>query len=374
LALYLIALFPLMPFVGTRAFGEAVALSLVVLSFGILEETRRTRSRQFLCWMVGFVILGIATLFRFHVGLLFFSYVGVLLVLHQWRGIAGAAVAGGLTLAAQAAVDIGSGKQAFETLRVYLAENAGGGAKYGVSPWYNPWLFVLGIALAPFAFVLFGHLRGLWRRRWPVLVPFLVFVAAHSVAAHKEERFLYPIIGLELWAVADLWACAALSRWARRIYAPVALFVGVLGLVVVSFVNTQEGEIEPPAYVESTYDSVVYLDYESHFGRSRFQFYFLRPPSVLEKMDDPGDFQAHRVDEALLSHPDHHAAVLLTSDPTAYVELRALEGVQTLAGRCLRVREAGSLIDRLLYKMNPKHNQRRRPTWYLVCERNSHAP
>jgi hypothetical protein len=61
--------------------------------------------------------------------------------------------------------------------------------------------------------------------------------------------------------------------------------------------------------------------------------------------------------------------VLLTSDPSARDQLRVLEGVQSVEGHCQNLREAGSLIDRLLYKMNPKHNQRRRPTWYLICER-----
>ncbi len=62
LALYLAALFPLMPFVSTRAFGEAVAMSLVMLALGWLESVRLERRKdggEF--WFPGFLFLGVAT-------------------------------------------------------------------------------------------------------------------------------------------------------------------------------------------------------------------------------------------------------------------------------------------------------------------------
>jgi hypothetical protein len=133
-------------------------------------------------------------------------------------------------------------------------------------------------------------------------------------------------------------------------------------------VNTQEGEIEPPSYAQSRYGDVIYLDHESLFGKSRFQFYFLRPPAKIESIERL-DLNAHSVDAALDSDPAFNAAVLLTSDPEARPQLEALEGITTIEAACGKVRAAGSLVDRLLYSMNPKHNQRRRPTWYLICER-----
>ena len=368
LALYLVALFPLMPFVSTRAFGEAVAMSLVALAFGTLEHARRSPRAPLMLWTSGFAVLGLATLFRFHVGLMFVSYAAVLLYSKNRRGVAGAFIAGLMTLAGQALIDVASGKAPLATLFIYLGENEGGGAKYGVSPWYNPWLFVLGLSLAPFSFTLYRALPGLWRRYRQILIPFLIFVGAHSLAAHKEERFLYPILALELWALAYLWSASALKKWARRLFGPAFLGVSLLALPAVCLINTQEGEIEPPALSERRYGQVTYLDHESLFGRSRFQFYFLRPPSVLENVT-PLDFNANRIDQTLIDRPTHRAVVLLTSDPETQTRLIALEDIRTIEARCLKVETSGSLIDRLLYGLNPKHNQRRRPTWYLTCER-----
>ncbi len=368
LAVYLIAIFPIMPFVGTRAFGEAVAMSFVMFGFGILENSRRLRRQNLVYWIVGFAALGVATLFRFQAGLLFVSYVAVLLYLKNWRAVAGGAVAGVLTILAQGGIDVASGKSFLGSLFFYLAANEGGAAQYGVSPWYNTWLLVLVLSFAPFSFVFAGKLKNLWLKHWFWLFPFLVYVLAHSLIGHKEERFLYPIFGLELWALAWLWASSTIFWPARKIYSTAVLGLSVPLLFAVCFVNSQEGEIEPPAFAESRYKNVIYLDHESLFGMSLIQFYFLRPPSILNKVAKEG-FNAHAVDDALMEHPEHRAVVLLTSVSDVRDELLAMEGIKTFASRCLQMRVAGSMIDRLLYSLNPKHNQRRRPTWYLICER-----
>lgn len=370
LALYLTAAFPLMPFVSTRAFGEAIALSFVLLGVGLLERGRKRD--QAAITFAGFIWLGLATLFRFHVGLIFLTCGFIVFAQKRWRAVLAGTIAGVVTLIAQAGIDILSGKAPLATLIFYITENQGGGAKYGVMPWYNPWLFVLGLTLAPFSFVLFGSLRSLWNRHWHVLLPFLVFVGAHSLAAHKEERFLYPIIGLELWMIAHLWVTNTLNPWARKFYSPVFLVITAIVLPVGCLVNTQEGEIEPPAYAQSRYGEVIYLDYQSLFGKSRFQFYFLRPPAERREVQSH-ELNANAVDESLAANSAFNAAVLLTSLPEARAQLNAMAGINTMESACGEVREAGSLIDKLLYALNPKHNQRRRPTWYLICERKSHA-
>lgn len=368
LALWFAAMFPLMPFIGTRAFGEAVAMSFVMLGFGILENLRRVNSKSVVGWTLGFAALGFATLLRFHVGILFVSYGAILLYMRLWSAVIGGFAAGVLTIAGEVAVDWASGKPPMGTLLAYLAENEGGAAQYGASPWYNTWLFVLALSLAPFSFVFVKKLKPLWKKHWPWLAPFLLYIFAHSLVPHKEERFLYPIVGLELWALAWLWASAALFKPARRIYSTVLIGLSIPLLFIVCFVNTQEGEIEPPAYAESRYHNVIYLDHESLFGISRIQFYFLRPPSFLEKVG-PEDFNVNKIDEELRGHREEKAVVLLTSIPDVRDQLHALEKIRTAESQCLSMRTSGSMIDRLLYAMNPKHNQRRRPTWYLVCER-----
>jgi hypothetical protein len=222
--------------------------------------------------------------------------------------------------------------------------------------------------MGPFVFLLWRESKFLWRRHWSVLAPFLVFLTAHMIVKHKEERFLYPILALEFWFIAYLWSAAAARKWARRIYAPVLLGVSALALPIALFVNTQEGEIGPPALVEGRYREVLFLDYKSLFGVSRSRAFFLRPPSALEKIELT-DFAAHRVDRSLSDHGRVKAVAFVTSDREGFERMRLIEGVSTVEGHCLNIEESGSFMDKLLFKMNPKHNQRRRPTWFLVCER-----
>lgn len=367
-ALYLVALFPLMPFISTRAFGEAVAMGIVAFAFGVLESSRVSKSRGSSGWMFGFLLLGLATLFRFHVGLMYFAYMGVLIYQKKWRGLWASTVAGLVIVIAAAGVDILSHRAPLETLLNYLRANEGGAAKYGVSPWYNPLLFVLAVGLAPFCFVMWRQFKDLWKNHQSVLIPFLVFVGAHMLVAHKEERFLYPVLIIEMWAVAALWSSAAADKWVRRIYSPALILLSALALPIVCFVNTQEGEIEPPAVIEDRYEAVLFYDYKSLFGQSRFQFYFLRDPSVVEKIE-LSDFVAHKVDEGLLAHRDLRAVAFLTSDEKGYDRMRMIEGISTIEAECHKIQKSGSVTDRVLFALNPKHNQRRRPTWYLVCER-----
>ena len=361
-ALYLSAVYPLAPFVGTRAFGEAVANALVPLGFGLMPAAP--------FW--AFLALGAGTLFRFQVGVIFVFAGGWALVTRRLRVVAWAAFAGLITLAAEAGIDVCSGRAPLATLQTYITENEGGAVRYGVSPWYNPWLFVLLVALVPFSLGFAGRLPALARRHGLVFWAWVIFVAVHSLVPHKEERFLYPILTLELWSLAYLWTAHARSWGARRVFTPVLAGVTVMGLLVTSFVNSQAGEIEPPAEIESQFHNVVYLESDSLFGQSRFLFYFLRPPSELRAVR-PTDFTATRIDDELTARPDRQAVALLTSNADARETLRTLTNVRTTRALCGEVRRAQSLVDQLLYHLNPRHNQRRRPTWYLVCARSPRA-
>jgi hypothetical protein len=369
LTFYLLAIFPIMPFVSTRAFGEAVALSFVTLGLGMCEHARRKTLSPFEMG-AGFFLLGIAVLFRFQVGVISVVYFFYLLWRRDWKMALGAAMAGVLLIAAQAGIDIGSGKYPFETLKAYLDENAGGAAQYGASPWYNTWLLVLGLTLFPFSLVFFRPAKYLLIRHWPTMLCLLTFVLVHSLVAHKEERFMYPIFGLILMALAYVWTLNRHDKKTKMIYQSVFLFVTVLGLPVATLVNSQAGEIEPAALAECSLKNVAYIDYQSLFSASLIQFYFLRPPSQIFPVD-LHDLNLEKAEMILDQHPELNGAALLTSEPAAFPLVQALAHQSSKNLHCGPSREATSFVDRLLYRLNPRHNQRRRPTVYILCEKKS---
>ena len=147
-----------------------------------------------------------------------------------------------------------------------------------------------------------------------------------------------------------------------------SFFVTAVVLPIACFVNSQAGEIEPAAQAEKQFGSVAYLDYQSLFGQSLVQFYFLRPPSQIIAVQ-PDQLSLTNAEEALSHHPEWRGAELLTSAPEAFDRIRALSGQTTAHLKCGEAIEATSSVDRLLFRLNPKHNQRRRPTLYILCEK-----
>ncbi|MGE3387862.1 MAG: hypothetical protein AB7K41_14125, partial [Bdellovibrionales bacterium] len=274
----LLAVYPLMPFVSTRAFGEALALPLVLSGMTLAEAARR-QSQNASLFMLGLLLLGLATFFRFQVGILYVVYGAIFLWRREWRWLRLSAVVGLVLLALQAGLDVLSGREAFASLRAYLAVNEGGAAQYGISPWYNTWLLVFGLTLFPFSVVFGPDLKGLWSRHWRLLLPVFVFVAVHSLMPHKEERFMYPIVGVILLALGELLAQGRKRFWVRRVYVPLLGFVCGLGLLITCFNNTQVGEIGPAALITKRHPAVGFLDRESLLSQSRIKDYFVRPPS-----------------------------------------------------------------------------------------------
>lgn len=370
LALYLLALYPLMPFLSTRAFGESVALPFVVLGLAICERSRQ-RSDSFFGMSFGFLLLGVAVLLRFQVGVISCVYLTFLLYERKWRLALATCVSGLILIGAQAGIDIASGKSAFGTLTAYLEENAGGAAKYGISPWYNTWLLVLALTLFPFSIVFFKRLKYVWSAHKPVVLSLLAFVTIHSIVPHKEERFMYPIVGVLLILLAYAWALNRHDRRTRTIYQPVFLFLCAIALPLACLVNSQAGEIEPAAIAEDRLGQVGYLDYQSLFGQSLIRDYFLRPPSEIVEVSME-DLTLSHAESLLDAHPDWKGAVFLTSAEEAFDRIRQLNDQRSPRLQCGDAQIASSAVDRILYRLNPKHNQRRRPTLYILCER-SHA-
>lgn len=369
MALYLLAVFPIMPFVSTRAFGEAVALAFVTLGLG-LSEHARLKTDSFFEMLIGFFALGVAVLFRFQVGLISVTYFLYLLYRRDFKLALASALAGLLLIGAQAGIDIESGKYPFETLQAYLAENSGGAVQYGVSPWYNTWLLVLGVTLFPFSLVFYRSFKNLCLRLAPLMISLFVFVLIHSIMPHKEERFMYPVFGLIIFALAYVWSVQRYDKWVRRVYQPVFLFVLVLVLPIACLVNSQAGEIEPAAQAERQFKTVAYIDHQSLFSISLIQFYFLRPPSQIFQVEAKG-LTLEKAANVLKEHPEMMGAAILTSEPSAFAAVEALDQKAADGIKCGSAARATSFVDRLLYRLNPRHNERRRPTVYILCERAS---
>lgn len=301
---------------------------------------------------------------RFQVGILMLP-----LGLYAWRtgkwARLGSFLAGGLVAClAQGALDMAEGRPALSTPWRYVQYNMQHASQYGVSPIYTYVLQCVMLTLPP-ACLLLGpwawaracrqNKLSFWLCLW--------FVAVHSLIAHKEDRFLFPILPLLLVLMGTALALephaqTLANRWPPRCYAfGRRLFwcVNTLGLVVCSLSDAQRnwtvpllriaratppGQIRHLAVIEPDVVPSYYLD-----GRASWQGFA-----------DVASF---------------YRATLQSKQQVDYVLLRAVPDAQaqtmlTDLGCGAPERFEGDLVDRLLVRVN-RHNHRRAATTLLRC-------
>ncbi len=366
LPLFLMAAYGLMPFISTRSFLEAFAMGYMTLAFGLLELARKERK---ISPVWGFALLGFSTLVRFQLGVMYVGYLVVLAVLRDRRGVTAGILVGFGLLAIESVIDLSIGRPALITILTYVSA-AGHPQDYGVSPWYSTWLTWLAAMYFPFTLLFWRKFRSAWEQHKIIAIMTLLFVGIHSLYPHKEERFIYPILGFSfvLWGTA--WAESMDSKWIRRIYLPIFLVLNTTLLVIGCLLNTQIEEIGPAAAMQDRSDSVLYLDYDSLMGRGWMYQFFLRPPAVMKRVTEPLSEDSVRAQIATgATEFPFEGIAILTMEPEPSEILAGLAGQKIGDYQCDSLKKESTLIDGLIYRMNPIRNRRRRPEWYLDCWR-----
>ncbi len=364
MAIYLVALFPLVILISTRAFGEAVAMSVLLFGVGLSEDGRFKNNLTILT--IGLIVMGIACLFRFHVGLFWISYIFCLLLINLRKYLFSAVIAASALLIMQAAVDILSNRQVFSTIFNYLHINEGGAAGYGVTPWYSTWLLILAFVLAPFSLGLFKNFKSLVKNHWLVLIPFLVFVAAHSLVPHKEERFMFPIIGVELMLFAWLWSFNYdRHSWAIKVFNYALAIIAIPATILVSSVNFQSGAVDP--MFKSNADTIPTLVLADGWNTwDDFYKILLTPNSRVIQANLSNTTNLNKYTSIFTS--PYKQLIIVSSNPELKGQFLNFANKKYANLQCNNINYASSLLDSIAYKLNPTHNKRRAPAMYIVCK------
>ncbi|MBV6404453.1 MAG: glycosyltransferase family 39 protein [Flavobacteriales bacterium] len=206
-----LALFYFMPFLAVRNLVEVVSIPLLMRAAWELLREERPGARAVL--MAG-VWAGLAINIRFQT-IFFAAGPGlVLLAQRRWAHLLryGAGVLLPLVVL-QGGIDLFIWGRPFAEMTEYVRYNLDNTTTYFDQPWYNYLLLLAGMLLPPFSLaVLFGLFRR--PRPWPVWLPVILFLAAHSWFPNKQERFLLPIVPLVLVLGLTSWeAFRAGSAW-----------------------------------------------------------------------------------------------------------------------------------------------------------------
>jgi hypothetical protein len=367
LAIYLSAAYFLAPFASTRAFGECIAIGLIMLGFGLLKSGEQDNKTSFV--FLSFLALGLATLFRYQVGLIYVAVGVYYLVQRHWLFVTLGFIAGLVTLGLEVGIDILSNKHAFETLLAYFKVNEGGAVSYGVSPWYNTWLTALGFTLFPFSLIFWKWFKELWENYKVELVSVAFFLLVHSLIPHKEERFVFPILLLMTLFTSFLMDRAWETKRFKYFYLPLFALVNIIGLTIATFSNSQGSELGPIEYAEKRYKKYILLSKKSIIDKSRVRKYYIRDHVRVVKFNQFSLINAKNLKWVKADLEGAEAIVVVTSNREYKYELDKLSNHEYEGNlHCGAVQESQSLSDWILYSINPGKNRKRGPSWFMVCE------
>lgn len=361
LALYLMAAQGLMPFVSTRSFLESFSACFLTFGVGLLVYSLRKNNTAL--QVLAFYAIGFSTLIRFQVGLVYCFIMAFLFYKKSWKPLWVGLGVGVVLIAQQILIETIDHREPMSILLNYFKANENVG-NYGRTPWYSTWLTWLAFFYFPFSALMFRQIKN-WKNHFLLLGATLTFVLIHSLITHKEERFLYPIMGLTMILMALLWSAEWGSAFDRRFFKPVFALLNTALLCVGCFINTQVGEIGIPARVQAISDKVLYLDRDSMIGQGDMFELFIKPTSKLEKVSEPLTRDSMTQFENILQNME--GFLVATSNEEFKNELDLFAGQEIYGFKCSQEEEMISLTDKWLYQMNPKKNYRRRPSWFVAC-------
>lgn len=372
-ATWLAALHFAMPYAGTRLLIEAMAMPPLV--FGLWLVTFPSARRIGL----GGLFIGLACWFRFQLGVAAVAIAGVL----AWQAMRGEAETrlprimrsvGALAGGGLVAVALQGGYDALTTGRFLgpvlanIAYNAAPPAELTRSSAFTYVGLWLLLTVPPATLWLAPAMWLAARRLGLVVWPFVAFVLVHSLVPHKEERFMLPVLPLFLvWVAACVDEIAAsnpsfLARLAR-FRRPLAWWVvGVhLAALVVAVTSQSQASVQAAMTAmrrDTAARALVIVGPE-------VQDYFLaRDDLEVRRARDLDAVWLARTRDALAEEGLGLDRVMAFAPERGKLELL----LAAMGYDCAVQGEfAGYWLDRLIYRINPRHNRRRSPVLIWSC-------
>ncbi len=350
IATWLTALHFAMPYLGTRLLIEAMAIP--PLLFGLWFATMS--GLPVLC---AGILIGLACWLRYQVAVIAIGVAAHLALQKRWRDLGYLAAGGLLALAIQGGFDASTVGMPFQPLWNNIMANAvPHEALTRMSPATYLWIWLV-LTIPPVTITL---LPAMWREAKAlrlVWLPFVMFVMAHMLIPHKEERFMAPALPLFLVLLA-----AGLLRRMQPALAVwfVAVHALLLGVAVTH--QSQAGQREALTHLRHDADARAVIAMGPEVPT------FFLGDRVLPVRRN-GEVDAVWLRRAMrdLDADDTPANRFLAFESDGFKMELLLEA---MALDCHRqpVFES-SFFDQLTYRLNPEHNRRRSPIVLWTCER-----
>lgn len=212
IALLFSSFYFLLPLIYSRPLIENMSGAFVTLS--AFFAFRFYSCRRGLWLALSVFSIAFASLFRFQSGVCVLAICFLLFLTPGKRRWAIFILSGLFSFLLTGLLDLCLTGTFHRSLWAYLDYNIHHSSSYGVTPFYTFILLFVGLSIPP---VFFSRYKGFkWVEEYhtllPVLLYFSVFLLAHSLIPHKEERFIIPILVLFLVLLTPLASFFTLNR------------------------------------------------------------------------------------------------------------------------------------------------------------------
>lgn len=371
LSAWLAALHFAMPYAGTRLLIEGMAMPPLALGLWLVTYASAWRV------LLGGFAVGLACWLRYQLGV---AAIGLALVLFvsRWRNggwreatrvTLALALGGGAAIALQGLFDLVTTGRFLGPLLANIAYNAAPPAELTRSSWVSYLGVWLALTAPPATLVVLPAMVRAGKQLPLVGVPFVLFVLAHSFVPHKEERFMLPVLPLFLLLLAA--SPAALASGASRLWDALRAawpvlrpwFLGAHALALALAIASQSQANVREALAHLRHDrgarGLVVLGPE-------LPEFFLGERALPARRSGKVDavFLARAIDELAREGAVPNRFMGFAAEAPTLSLLLAAMGFD--CGEPFEAR--GWWFDRLVYRVNPKHNRRRSPILVWSCE------
>ena len=350
IATWLTAVHFAMPYLGTRLLIEAMAIPPLI--FGLWCATMTGLGVLF-----AGILIGLACWLRYQVAVIAIGVAAHFALRRRWRDLAYLAAGGLLALVIQGRFDKSTVGVPFQPLWNNIMANAAPHetlTRMSATTYLWIWLVLtippVTITLVP---AMWREARGL-RLVW---LPFFLFVLAHMLIPHKEERFMAPALPLFLVLLA-----AGLARRMQPALAVWFVAVHAVALGVAVTHQSQAGQREALTRLRHDAEARAVIA----LGPEVPSFFLGDSPLPVRRN---GEVDAVWLRRAMrdLDADDTPANRFLAFESDGFKMELLLEAMALDCRREAVFRS--SFFDQLAYRLNPEHNRRRSPIVLWTCER-----
>ncbi len=233
-----------LPYTRTLYCSEMMS-SLFFFGTVLIYERKKFALRWFSPMLLVGFLMSLAFYFRFQIGFAMVGWGLTILIQKNFKHILPIAIGFLVGVAGNIYLDFVFYKELVLTPYTYFYTNINDGRadSFGTSSFIRYIGFILLTAPAPLFSIIFFYysLKTFFKKKFfnPIFLSVVIFVVAHSIVGHKEERFIFPVLNvLPLiigWSIPDLEEFyQRSSAWIKKIFKSLFWFtIGLNALLLV---------------------------------------------------------------------------------------------------------------------------------------------